>query len=296
MRREDVQPLPHSYNWEIKKYSMSKTTAQHHTRILTMVSLSVLLFLSACAGGTNQVEVNRQSELLTNRQAELAVQPGVAKAAPAIAGTDGGSTLPLAKGAAPQNPAQQDPAWSQPAVSLQDVSEQAGQLPAAPAVDLSAPAQPVTVDQSLPVEPRVGARAPQFNLTTIDGQALNMDSLLGHPVVISYWATWCIPCQQELPILQKLYQEYAGSGLIVLTVNAIDQDSLDKVQAMLAEKGMNLPVLLDEGSTFANDYQAMFFPTTYYIDPAGVIRFIKLGDSTEEDLRSHVDSLMKGEL
>jgi thiol-disulfide isomerase/thioredoxin len=123
-----------------------------------------------------------------------------------------------------------------------------------------------------------------------------MDALIGHPVVISYWATWCIPCQQELPILQKLYEEYAGSGLVVLTVNAIDQDSLDKVQAMLAEKGMTLPVLLDQGSAFANDYQAMFFPTTYYIDPAGVIRFIKLGDSTEADLREHVDSLMRGEL
>jgi peroxiredoxin len=191
-----------------------------------------------------------------------------------------------APGAAPQAVVPQAP-------GLQPGAPQTGGY-AAPAQ--AAPAQAVAVDPSLPFEPRVGARAPQFALTTLDGQSLNMDALVGRPVVISYWATWCIPCQQELPILQKLSQEYSASGLVVLTVNAIDQDSLDKVQTMLAEKGLTLPVLLDEGGSFASAYQAMFFPTTFYIDPSGVIRFIKLGDSSEQDLRTHVDGLVRGDL
>lgn len=264
---------------------MVKYTAQQNARTLALVSLLVLVsLLSACAGGANQVEVDRQDDLLSNRESALDAQPGVAKAA-AAAPQPQAAALSAGELSLPAAPAVQD-------VAQETAPQQSAPLTAA----LAAPAQPVTIDSSLPVAPRVGARAPQFTLNGLDGQPVNMDALIGHPVVISYWATWCIPCQQELPILQKLYEEYAGSGLVVLTVNAIDQDSLDKVQAMLAEKGMNLPVLLDEGGNFANDYQALFFPTTYYIDPAGVIRFIKLGDSTEQDLREHVDSLMKGEL
>lgn len=266
---------------------MSKYTAQHNARILTLVGLSVLLFLSACAGGTSQVEVNRQNDLLTNRQAALAAQPGVAKAAPAVA-----SDQPLSKNAAPQAAEQ-----IQPYAPQQADPQQGAPQPAAPmALDPAAPVQPAVVDSSLPVEPRVGARAPQFTMTTLDGQSVSIDSLVGRPVVIAYWATWCIPCKQELPILQKLAQEYASAGLVVLAVNAIDQDNLDDVKAMSAEKGLSMPVLLDEGAAFAESYQALFFPTTYYVDPSGVIRFIKLGDSTEDDLRLHVEGLIKGEL
>jgi len=154
----------------------------------------------------------------------------------------------------------------------------------------------VAVDPSIPVEPRVGFRAPQFTLQSLNNSSLNLTDLIGKPVVVNYWATWCIPCKQELPILEKLYQEYQSRGLVIVSVNAIEQDSLDKVQAMVIEFGMSFPVLLDQGDQFASNYQAIFFPTTFFIDTAGVIREINLGDATEAEMRASVEKLLNGGL
>jgi hypothetical protein len=65
---------------------------------------------------------------------------------------------------------------------------------------------------------------------------------------------------------------------------------------MLRDKGMSLPVLLDQGSQFASTYGALFFPTTVFVDASGVIRYIRLGDSSEADLRTKVESLLAGSL
>jgi peroxiredoxin len=254
-------------------------------RTLLAVCLSVLVTLTACSGGNPQVNPAIKDTSLESRQA---AGQELQKAADGIA--------PLLQG---ELPGKDDPGLTAPAAGEPPAGEPPAPVtaaaPALAPLDLSQPPA-ATADPSLPVEPRVGARAPEFSLQTLDGQNVSMAQLIGRPVVISYWATWCIPCQQELPILQGLAQEYQSSGLTVLTVNAIDQDSTDKVQAMLAEKSLSLPVLLDQGSAFANDYQAIFFPTTFYIDPAGVIRFIKLGDSSEADLRAHVEGLLRGDL
>jgi peroxiredoxin len=173
-----------------------------------------------------------------------------------------------------------------------------GTEPPAPAPQVSQPpapppAQPV-VDPSLPVGPKVGLRAPDFTLQALDGKTYQLSALVGRPVLINYWATWCIPCKGELPILEKLYHEYRQKGMVIISVNAIDQDSVDKVQGIVDQFGMTFPVLLDQGSQFANLYQAIFFPTTVLVDASGVIREIKLGDSTEPELRLSLDKLLAG--
>ena len=162
-----------------------------------------------------------------------------------------------------------------------------GQQPLAP---------PPPVDPSLPVGPQVGLRAPDFTLQAMDGMTYHLSELAGQAVLINYWTTWCIPCKAELPILEKLHQEYQPRGVLIVSINAIDQDSPDKVQGIIDQFGMTFPVLLDQGSQFANLYQAIFFPTTILVDASGVIREITLGDSTEAELRTSLDKVLAGGL
>jgi peroxiredoxin len=154
------------------------------------------------------------------------------------------------------------------------------------------PAPPV--DPNLPVGPQVGLRAPDFTLQAMDGKTYSLSGMAGRPVLINYWATWCIPCKAELPVLEKLYREYQQKGMVILTVNAIDQDSTDKVQGIINELSMTFPVLLDQGGEFAQLYQTIFFPTTVLVDASGVIREITLGDSTEAELRISLDKVLTG--
>jgi len=153
---------------------------------------------------------------------------------------------------------------------------------------------PPPVDLSIPVGLQVGLRAPDFTLQAMDGKQYRLSEIAGQPVLINYWATWCIPCKAELPILQKLYQEYQPKGLVILTVDAIEQDSADNVQGIISQFGLTFPVLLDHGGQFAGLYQAIFFPTTLLVDASGVIREINLGDSTEVELRASLDKMLAG--
>ena len=166
---------------------------------------------------------------------------------------------------------------------------------------LAPPAQetqllPPPVDPNLPVGPQVGLRAPDFTLQAMDGKTYTLSELAGRPVLINYWATWCIPCKVELPILQKLYLEYQQKGMLIISVDAIDQDSADKVQGLVDQFGMTFPVLLDQGGQFANLYQTIFFPTTILVDASGVIREINLGDASEAELRLSLDKILAGGL
>ncbi len=152
------------------------------------------------------------------------------------------------------------------------------------------------VDLNLAIEPRVGFRAPDFSLQTLEGQPFQMTNLLGKVVLINYWATWCIPCKQEIPILEKLSQEYQQKGVVFISVNAIDQDDLNNVQTIVSDYRMTIPVLLDQGRQFADKYQALFFPTTYLVDATGVIREISLGDNTEAELRFSLEKVLSGNM
>jgi len=169
-----------------------------------------------------------------------------------------------------------------------------GAQPPAPAPQSPPPPANLVIDPNLPVGPQVGLRAPDFSLQTLDGKTFRLSELAGQAVLINYWTTWCIPCKAELPILEKLHQEYQQKGLMIVSVNAIDQDSMDKVQGLVDQLSMTFPVLLDQGGQFANLYKAMFFPTTVLVDASGVIREINLGDSTEDELRLSLEKVLAG--
>jgi len=265
------------------------------------IIICIAFLLSACSGGSLPESETAQSSAqlqakLSNPGQEPAKQDS--PAAQPFKQTDGG--------AQPVEPVPAEPAKAEPANAEQTVEQPSLAAPVDPppaaageAVDTPAEAaskSPPAVDLSIPAEPKVGFRAPDFSLQTLSGDRIRLSDLVGRPVVISYWASWCIPCQQELPILQNLAQEYQSQGLTVVTVNAIDQDTVHDVQSMVSEKGMTVPVLLDQDKQFASTYGALFFPTTIFVDASGVIRYIRLGDSSEADLRTKVENLLAGTL
>lgn len=269
------------------KYWMPNHNPNFKAGKLLTIFVSLAFVLTACTGGNlPQIETVQKDAQLQARQ-NLSEQAPAKQPQPDAQAAEPPAGSPQAKA-----PAVVQPAPEQPAAAQESAPVQAAAAPAEPvAAALNAPP---AVDLSIPVEPKIGFRAPDFSLQTLNGETVRLSELVGRPVVISYWATWCIPCQQELPILEQLYREYQSQGLVVVTVNAIDQDSLEDVQAMVGEKSMTLPVLLDQGSQFASTYGALFFPTTVFVDASGVIRHIRLGDSSEADLRLTVENLLAG--
>lgn len=266
---------------------MQNLNSINKTAKLLTVLVALVIALSACSGGSlPQPDPAQLSAQLQARQS-LPGQEPAKQAQP-----DQQSAEPPAGGSPTSAEPQPAAALAQPAPAQAAESAQ----PVAPAPAAAAPKAAPAIDPSIPVEPKIGFRAPDFALPTLNGETIRLSELAGRPVVISYWATWCVPCQKELPILEQLSREYQSQGLVVVTINAIEQDSRDEVQAMVGEKSMTLPVLLDQGNQFASTYGALFFPTTIFVDASGVIRFIRLGDSSEADLRSKVENLLAGSL
>ena len=145
-------------------------------------------------------------------------------------------------------------------------------------------------------EPNIGFQAPEFSLQTVDGQPVNLSDLRGKNILLNYWVTWCIPCLEEMPVLEKLYQEYQDQNVVILSVNGINQDELDTVMATIGEYAVTFPVVLDQTAVVYDAYQVQFMPTSFFIDDQGVIRYIQLGSNTEDGLRTKIEQLISDQL
>jgi len=146
-------------------------------------------------------------------------------------------------------------------------------------------------------EPRVGYLAPDFTLQSIDGQSVQLSALRGKSVVINYWATWCKPCITELPILDTIFQDYQDQSVVLLSVNGIEQDEINKVNETVNSLALTYPVLLDEGDLLNREYWiGGFLPTTFFIDDQGVIQEILLGSASEAGFREKIDNLLSHQL
>ncbi len=128
--------------------------------------------------------------------------------------------------------------------------------------------------------PHEGFAAPDFILPSLDGSQVELSQFRGDGVILVFWVTWCHICQAELPMLQKVYDEYHGRGLEVVAVNY--KDSPRAVQAFVKEKGLKFHVLLDRGGTVNGLYRVRGFPTTVFISPGGEIVKITVGGRPSE--------------
>ena len=143
--------------------------------------------------------------------------------------------------------------------------------------------------------PRSSFLAPDFELTSIEGKTLRLSELKGSVVVLNIWASWCSPCQAEMPALQSVYEKFSSKGLVILAVNSTIQDDPVSAQRFAKENGLTFPVLLDSSGIVTKQYQVRALPTTYFIDHQGIIRDFALGGPLSEAyLVSQVETLLAG--
>ena len=120
-----------------------------------------------------------------------------------------------------------------------------------------------------------GTLAPEIALNDRAGKPLKLAELKGHVVIVDFWASWCAPCREELPVLEGLYRKYRDKGLIVVGVG-LDHE-LDKLTKFLRASPLSFPVVHDEQGTVADRYGPPKMPSSYLIDKRGVIRHVHAG-------------------
>ena len=143
--------------------------------------------------------------------------------------------------------------------------------------------------------PREGFLAPDFTLDTLDGSKVTLSELRGQIVVINFWATWCLPCREETPALEKSYEQYKESGVIILGVNLTNQDSMSDIESFVQEFKLTYPILLDRDGRISNYlYQIRGLPTTFFVSREGIIRTVLVGGPMSETfIRSRIEALLQ---
>ena len=138
-----------------------------------------------------------------------------------------------------------------------------------------------------------GHAAPDFALKSSTGENLRLSEFRGDVVMINFWATWCGPCRQEMPLLDELYTRYERVGFNLLGVN-IDDDS-SRAMDMIDELGVNFPVLFDARKEVSKLYEVEAMPVTVIVDREGTVRYVHHGykPGYEEMYLDQIRSLLR---
>jgi peroxiredoxin len=134
--------------------------------------------------------------------------------------------------------------------------------------------------------PTIGQLAPDFALRSPDGTTVKLSDLKGSVVLVNFWATWCRPCKQELPDIQKAYDEFHARGLEVLEVNY--QEGGDDAARFFREQGVTLPILLDAEGGVYTQYRLQGLPDSFFVARDGTIAALQFGQLTADKLRERL--------
>jgi peroxiredoxin len=141
--------------------------------------------------------------------------------------------------------------------------------------------------------PREGEMPPDFNLPTLDGKRrVRLSELRGAPVLINFWATWCGPCKQEMPLLVEQYNWNKGRGLRVLAIDTLANDNVEDMRRFAEKFAMNFDVLVDETDAVGGGWAIMGLPTTFFIRPDGVIAKVHVGQLTADQLKDYLQLIL----
>jgi thiol-disulfide isomerase/thioredoxin len=117
--------------------------------------------------------------------------------------------------------------------------------------------------------------APEFTLTGIDGKSVNLAQYRGQVVMINFWASWCAPCRQEMPLLEQMHRKYKPMGFTMLGVN-VEPDSAKAVDWLKATP-VSFPILFDTTSEVSKLYSVQGMPNTVIVDRKGNLRWLHRG-------------------
>jgi peroxiredoxin len=136
-------------------------------------------------------------------------------------------------------------------------------------------------------------KAPDFTLKSMHGQNLKLSEQRGNVVLINFWASWCGPCRQEMPLLNDIYLRYRKMGFTLFGVN-VEEDS-SKAKKMVADLKVAFPILYDTTNAVSKLYNVEAMPTTIIVDRDGNMRFLHRGykPGYEEDYEKQIRELMR---
>jgi peroxiredoxin len=121
----------------------------------------------------------------------------------------------------------------------------------------------------------IGRPAHDFALRSLKHDNIRLSEQLGEVVILNFWATWCGPCRQEMPLLDEIYTKYRRAGLVLLSIS-IDED-IERAAEMAQTLGISYPVLMDTRNDVARAYEAGTMPLTVLIDREGKVRYVSEG-------------------
>ena len=135
--------------------------------------------------------------------------------------------------------------------------------------------------------------APDFTVTDRDGNAVKLSDFFGKPIVLNFWASWCGPCQYEMPDFEEAYKEL-GEDVVFLMVNLTDghSETVNSAKAFLEEAGYTFPVYFDTLSEGAMTYQVYSIPCTYFLDRNGALVTRNVGMITADALRQGIEMIV----
>ncbi|HAN21199.1 MAG: hypothetical protein A2Y15_03895 [Clostridiales bacterium GWF2_36_10] len=134
--------------------------------------------------------------------------------------------------------------------------------------------------------------APDFTVLDSNGKTVSLSKNFGKPIIINFWATWCGPCQDEMPHFEKMYKEF-GDEVVFMMVNLTDgtYDTVESVKKFIAENGFTFPVYFDTENDGAIAYGINSIPRTSGIDKNGNIVTDKIGSLSEEKLLNIINKI-----
>jgi cytochrome c biogenesis protein CcmG/thiol:disulfide interchange protein DsbE len=132
--------------------------------------------------------------------------------------------------------------------------------------------------------------APPIELQDLSGETVSLGSYQGRPVVVNFWASWCVPCRDEFPVFVDAREQHADAGLEILGV--VYKDNAANAQRFADDQGAEWPLLQDPGEKVYNAYLGFGVPISVFIDPAGIVQGVSYGPLSEEGFQDQLDLIL----
>ena len=139
----------------------------------------------------------------------------------------------------------------------------------------------------------IGSRPPDFSLVDLDGNAVRLADLRGRPVIVNFWASWCVPCAEEFPLLRDAAERHADDGLVV--VGIVYRDRSEAAREFMAQNGATWAAAMDPDGSVAEAYAVVGPPETFFIGRDGTVVARQLGQFSAASLDEKVAAIVEEE-
>jgi peroxiredoxin len=149
------------------------------------------------------------------------------------------------------------------------------------------PEKVADVEENTGLKP--GSIPPNFSLKTLDGKQVDLKDFRGKKVILNFWATWCPPCREEMPEMQKFYSDFKEQNVAILAVNLeYSETKPERIRDFVEEYSLSFPIPLDEKNTVGKRFRAVSIPTSYFIDEKGSITKMHIGPMDYDFMKEQI--------